>query len=163
MAAKEISRKQNWEKAHKMLNSSLQQEIYLMREILATLHQEELCLLEHNHLKWDQVMEHQSDLILALRGQREIRIDATIELTKCTVRLEKTEMLPHNEESSCEILTKLDQLMALVERINLQNCRNAALFDQGKEKKNIPLYCTYPHPLHKKKRKNHIATYTQSG
>ncbi|NGX60453.1 MAG: hypothetical protein KR126chlam3_01627, partial [Chlamydiae bacterium] len=146
MAATEISRKKKWERAHKALNTALKKEIHLMREVLASLHQEELALLEVDHARWAKIMNHRSDLIVVLKNQRSARMDATVELTKCTVQLEKKEMLPHDEESSCEILTKLDQLMALLDRINLQNCRNDALFEQGNQKKKMPLYCPYPHP-----------------
>ncbi|NGX26594.1 MAG: hypothetical protein K940chlam6_00519 [Chlamydiae bacterium] len=163
MAATEISRKKKWERAHKALNTALKKEIHLMREVLASLHQEELALLEIDHARWAKIMNHRSDLIVVLKNQRSARMDATVELTKCTVQLEKKEMLPHDEESSCEILTKLDQLMALLDRINLQNCRNDALFEQGNQKKKMPLYCPYPHPLQKVRRKTHVATYTQKG
>lgn len=160
MAAGEISRKQKWEKAHRILNNALAKEIHLMREVLANLHQEELALLERSTTKWSRTMRHQSDLVLDLGKQRLLRIEATVELTKCTIQLNRTEMLPHDEESSCEILTKLDQICALIERINLQNCRNNALFEQRTQSRDLPLQCSYPHPLHKPGKKTSIATYT---
>ncbi|NGX59958.1 MAG: hypothetical protein KR126chlam3_01118 [Chlamydiae bacterium] len=163
MNALEISSKQKWENAHKTLNSSLKMEISMMREVLANLHQEELSLLENDHAAWAKVMCQRSEQIVLLRSHRFSRMDATVELTKCAVLLEKKEMLPHNEESSCEILSKLDQLIALLDRINLQNCRNEVLFHQRNQKKKAPLFCPYPHPLHKTRPKTRVATFTQKG
>lgn len=161
MAAIEISRKQKWETAHSVLNTALEKEIHSMREVLASLHQEELALLEGNDKAFTRVMRQRSDLIVDLIKERSDRMEATAQLTKCCVLLGKTEMLPHSEESSCSILTKLDQLVALLERTNLQNCRNEALFHQKKQKKHEPLLCKYPHPLHRVRRKMRVATYTQ--
>jgi len=160
MAATEISRKQKWNAAHSVLDSTLEKEIHSMREVLASLHQEELALLEGNDRAWMRVIHQRSDLVVNLVKERSDRMDATAQLTKCAVLLGKTEMLPHSEESSCSILTKLDQLIALLERTNLQNCRNEALFHQKRQKKQEPLLCKYPHPLHRVRRKMRVATYT---
>lgn len=162
MSAGEISSKQKWEKAHKILNQSLEKEIHLMREVLSNLHQEEMALLEKNQAKWKKVMRQRSDLVVDLSRQRLHRMEATVELTKCCVRLGRQEMLPHDEESSCEILTKLDQIFALLDRTNLQNCRNSALFEQEREKGNYPLLCPFPHPLQKSRKKTRVATYPLS-
>jgi hypothetical protein len=161
MAALKISRKEKWENAHKILHSSLSSEIRSMREVLASLHQEELALLHGEESRWAQVMQERSELVVTLANQREVRMQATTELTKCAISLGKKELLPHSEESSCSILSKLDQHTALLERINLQNCRNEALFYQKKQKKGAPLVCTYPHPLHRVRKKVRVATYAQ--
>lgn len=163
MSAGEISSKKKWEKAHKILNQALAKEVHLMREVLSNLHQEELALLEKNQSKWKKVMRSRSDLVLDLGKQRMDRMKATVELTKCCIILNREEMLPHDEESSCEILSKLDQIFALLDRTNLQNCRNAALFDEQKEQKNHSLQCPFPHPLHKTRKKTRVATYPISG
>ena len=123
------------------LFKSLHKEIHLLREVLTNLHQEELALLEHAHARWSHVMEHRSDFVAQLRRLR--------------LKREKLEL---EEDLSIETLHQLDQLFALIERINLQNCRNDALFDQMKGKAKAPLSCAYPHPL-KRKRKPSIATY----
>ncbi len=143
------------------LNNALKNEIELMRELLSNLHQEELALLENDKRRFAEVMDERSDHVLSLKELRHKRLAATAELTKFAAALGKKEILPLHEEASCEILSKLDQIIALMERINLQNCRNDALFDQSKQKQEIPLQCSYPHPLHKTVRKTKVATYTQ--
>lgn len=161
MTAREIPGKKNSKSPHRNLVSALKKEVSLMRELLANLHQEELCLLEGNFDKWCTIAQERSDWILQLQSQRSSRMDATVELAKWAVFEGKTELLPAEEASSCDILSQLDQVIALLERLNLQNCRNDALFEQVKEKKELPLYCSYPHPLHQKKRKISTATYTE--
>lgn len=162
MASTEISSKQNWEATHEALNLALKKEIEIMREVLANLHQEELSLLESDALQWQKVMQDRSNFVMQLHNLRLERMTTTETLTKLAVILGKEEILPTNEASSCEVLTQLDQLTALLERTNLQNCRNDALFDQVRQKEELPLYCNYPHPLHtKKKRKTSVATYTR--
>lgn len=143
------------------LNNALKSEIELMRELLSNLHQEELALLERDKRRFAEVMDERSDHVLNLKELRAKRLAATVELTKLAVSLGKKEILPLLEEASCEILSKLDQIIALMERINLQNCRNDALFDQSKQKQDLPLQCSYPHPLHKNVKKTKVATYTQ--
>lgn len=162
MTASPISSKEKWEKAHLNLNANLEKEIHLMREILASLHQEELALLESDFQRFSKIMKERSDYILQLKDQRQKRMNSTTLLTKIAVEQQRLEILPPEEESSCDVLTKLDQLIALSERINLQNCRNDALFDQARQKKVLPLECPYPHPLHAKPRKRpSIATDTE--
>lgn len=152
----------NWEKVYFCLNDALKIEIEVMRELLANLHQEELALLENDKRRWAKVIGERSDHVLSLKEIRNKRILATEELAKLSASLGKKEILPLHEEASCEILSKLDQVFALLERINLQNCRNDALFDQAKQKQEIPLQCSYPHPLHQKApRKKKVATYTE--
>jgi len=162
MTARQISSKEKWENAHLDLNASLEKEIHLMREILANLHQEELALLESDFQRFEEIMAERSDFILQLKQQRQARMDTTAILTKIAVEQQRLELLPPEEESSCEVLTKLDQLIALSERTNLQNCRNDALFDQAKQRTELPLECPFPHPLHAKPRKKpSVATDTQ--
>lgn len=161
MASIPNSGKEKLEMIHFSLNSALKNEIELMRELLANLHQEELALLENDKHRWAQVMEERSDHIVNLKEIRHQRICATEDLSRHTTFVEKGEILPVQDERSCEIFSKLDQLLALLERINLQNCRNDVLFDQSKQKQDLPLQCTYPHPLHREKRKTKVATYTR--
>ena len=164
MTTTEISSKKKWEKAHPILSFCLEKEIRLMREVLTTLHQEELALLEHEMRRWKKEIRHLSDLIVDLKGLREKRIAATKELTLLRDQLNREELFPAEEESSCEILSKLDQIMALISRINLQNCRNGALFEQVKKSNHAPLSCLYPHPLHQPKRKKtSVATCSKKG
>ncbi len=148
MTAESISSKEKWERAHIELNTLLEKEIYLMREILASLHQEELALLQSNFRRFNQIMSERSDFVMKIGKQRQERVNSTASLTKIAIQQKRVGILPPEEASSCDVLTKLDQLIALSERINLQNCRNNALFDQAKQKRALPLKSPYPHPLH---------------
>ncbi len=143
------------------LNNALKYEIELMRELLSNLHQEELALLENDRHRWGKVMEQRSDHILSLKVIRHTRLKATEELAKLASDQGRKELIPVYDEGSCEILSKLDQIFALLDRINLQNCRNDVLFEQSKQKQELPLQCPYPHPLHKSVRKTKVATYNQ--
>lgn len=159
MASSKISSKEKWEKAQALLERTLKKEIGMMREVLANLHQEELALLERDTRSFLSVMKDRSDLVMQLISSRRKRLSASDSLEELAKSEGRKELLPANEESSCEILTKLDQVIALLERINLQNCRNDALFTQAREARALPLECAYPHPLHKKKRSQSVATY----
>lgn len=159
MAFKEISGKEN---PHIPLNLALKKEVELMREVLANFHQEELSLLEGDLLRWVNIMHERSDFVLQLQEIRTKRMDFTSNLVRTIVLEGKSELLPSDEETSCEILSQLDQVIALLERINLQNCRNDVLFEQAQQKKEFPLHCSYPHPLHSPKRKPSVKTYTQT-
>lgn len=152
MTSIEISSKQKWDKTQLELNAILKKEIELMREVLANLHEEELSLLERDLKKWATIMDTRSELVMQLLSLRQKKTVTITTLEKLALLLSKKEILPAQEESSCEILSQLDQLLALLERTNLQNCRNDALFDQAKKKEELPLYCSYPHPLHQPKR-----------
>lgn len=162
MTAKQISGKEKWQGAHHDLQRALEKEIHLMREILASLHQEELALLEQDFKRFGEVMEARSDLVVEVRDQRNQRMDLTCALTKLGVEQQRSELLLPEEESSCTTLTKLDQLIALADRTNLQNCRNEALFEQARQQESLPLHCPFPHPLHaKKRRRPPVATKTR--
>ncbi|NGX39808.1 MAG: hypothetical protein KR126chlam1_01141 [Chlamydiae bacterium] len=162
MTAAEISSKKKYKRVLNTIQGFLVKEIELMREMLANLHQEELSLLENDKRTWARIAEERSDLVVNLKGLREGRHALGIQLEALSIELKQTELFPAKDESSCEILSILDQLLALMDRTNLQNCRNDALFIQAAQKESSPLSCTYPHPLHQsehKRRKTSVATY----
>jgi len=138
--------------AREELKNALQREISLMREILSNLHEEELALLSRDLKGWDRVMANRSDMVAELHLLRIKRLEATAVLqgkapeTKPLSEIPLDQLIPLEDESSCELFTLLDQLIALMDRLNLQNCRNDQLFDQTKQIKELPLYCSYPHP-----------------
>ena len=161
MTGDELGIKKKWDKAHLTLNSALEKEIRMMREQLANFHQEELALLEQNLPQWRQIAIERSENTLELKELRSLRMQATEELTKVSVHLEK-ELLPEEDETSCEILTKIDQIVALTDRMNLQNCRNENLFEQVKHRETLTLSCQVPHPLHTaRRRQTPVATRTK--
>lgn len=164
MSSSKIPNKGKWEQAHELLKKALKKEINLMRELLANLHQEELSLFERDRKNWQVITDLRSDLIVKLSDIRKKRMGASTEIQQMAPIKKAGESFPFHEEDSCEILTLLDQLFALIERINLQNCRNEVLFDQSKHLEELPLYCNYPHPLQQQQQKQTrpktaIATY----
>lgn len=159
MASWQIPDKEKWKLAHELLKKALKKEVSLMRELLANLHQEELSLFERDKKNWEIIFELRSDIVVKLFEVRKKRLGASFEIEQQVSLKKIQEKFPFEEEDSCEILTLLDQLFALIDRINLQNCRNDVLFDQSKHMEELPLYCNYPHPLQQKQRpKTSIAT-----
>lgn len=157
MTSAEISCKEKWELANEQLNQIFECEIHLMREILTTLHQEEFSLLENNRASLRKVLSQRSDLVCDLAKKRVERMEATAELTKAALFHRQKEI------ASFEIHSKLDQITALIEKSNLQNCRNDALFQERKQREKSPLTCPFPHPLHRARRRPRIATFTKKG
>ncbi|NGX45252.1 MAG: hypothetical protein K940chlam2_00397 [Chlamydiae bacterium] len=131
------------------LKKTLQLEISLMRELLSNLHEEELALMSSNRQDWDQVMKRRSDMVLnlqELRIQRRVATGEVLDRGESPLDVPLEQLIDPDDEDSCELTSLLDQLLALIERLNLQNCRNDQLFDQTKYLEKPPLYCSYPHP-----------------
>ena len=131
------------------LKNTLQLEISLMRELLSNLREEELALLSSNLKEWEQVMARRSDMVLhlqTLRNQRHAATSKVLEGEQYPLDVPLEKLIAPDDEDSCALTSLLDQLLALVERLNLQNCRNDQLFDQTKHFEELPLYCSYPHP-----------------
>jgi flagellar biosynthesis/type III secretory pathway chaperone len=131
------------------LKKTLQLEISLMRELLSNLREEEVALMSSDLKDWGQVMARRSDMVLSLQELRIERRAVTGQVLEegegpLDIPLEK--LISPDDEDSCELASLLDQLLALIERLNLQNSRNDQLFDQTKHLETPPLYCTYPHP-----------------
>jgi hypothetical protein len=95
------------------LQSSMKQEIGAMREMLANMHQEELCLIAHDQKAWTQVMMDRVSLLARLSELRSERL-------QCAKKLENLQDLA---ELDCEILSMRDQLASLVEKMNQQQHR----------------------------------------
>jgi len=160
--------KKTWNEAHDHLKFIMQKEIHIMREILANMHQEELCLLLNDKGSWNQVMQQRSVLIERLSTLRAERISTTEEIEHMASAKTKNkslsleQILPTDDENTCEILSLRDQLMALIERMNTQNCRNEYLFHHVEH---LPPLSLSSEPLfpqsvpERQKRKAAIATY----
>ena len=157
-----------WRQAHDTLKISMQNEIGIMREILANMHQEELSLQMYDKDSWTLVMKERSELIEQLGDLRSKRIQASKNLEDLASNGKKgreialEQMLPIEDENTCEILTLRDQIMALIERMNFQNSRNQILFHEV-EHQFDKKHGTYPAlsqaPQQKPKRKTSVATY----
>jgi hypothetical protein len=162
------SRGRQWDEAHDQLKVSMQKEIGIMREILANMHSEELSLMLNDRGSWNYVMQERAQLIDRLSHFRMERIEATKKIKEmvCLNDAHKQasveDLLPTQEENSCEILSLRDQMMALMERINFQNCRNEVLFFQVEHQLDLPHHPS-GHPMQqqqaKSQKKASIATY----
>lgn len=111
-----------------------------MRDLLANLHQEELSLMMHDRASWNKVMEERAHIMEYLSSWRTMRMEALTKLSKYFKQepvLE--ELLPSQDENSCEVLSLRDQIVALMERMNNQNLRNQALYKQVEKNLTIPM------------------------
>jgi hypothetical protein len=117
----------NWNEAHAQLQQSMKREIETMREILANMHEEEMSLIRKDKHSWSLVMQKRTQLLAQLNDVRKVRLEATQKLESIAGdSLEKS--LPATDENSCETLFLRDQMLALIDRLNLQNSCNEALF-----------------------------------
>ncbi len=156
----------SWNQIQEQLKLAMQKEVNLMRELLANMHQEEMSLLMNDAPNWQKVMEERSEMILRLSHLRKQRDQMAIQFQELSKYKSKKlfEILKAGDELSGEILSLLDQILALTERTNLQNCRNDFLFHQELMPQNTPLHCPYPPPYLKPMparavRKTQLATY----
>lgn len=154
--------RERWNALHVELKTTMQKEISLMRELLANLHQEELSQMLQDSGTYNQLMAQRFDMIERLSSLRILRNETTKQIL-CILEIEKKpaaveQILPDNEEISCEILNLRDQLMALTEKMNRQQSRN----------QHLNAHPEYLHSLHRQaeaqsqiraKRKPIVATY----
>ena len=124
-----------WKQLHKSLQEALKKEVDTMREILANLHQEELCLVMNDQGSFNRLLQERDSLMTKLNSFKKNRIDIfhalRASLPETTgIKIEAPEDLACVlKEESCETLLLKDQQKAIIERINLQSSRNKALAD----------------------------------
>lgn len=152
---------EKWKEFQERLQASMKQEISTMRDMLANMRQEEASLLAGDKIAWNQIMIERSSLLSRLYQLRSERSLATTLLEA----MAEEAALPFDNflctQDNCEILSMREQLMALVEKMNLQNIRNHTL--EGREYGPICKdRCSYPPPgapVAAKRNKTTIATY----
>jgi hypothetical protein len=113
-----------WTELHTQLQELMKREIETMRQLLANLHQEEMFIVRKEKTYWNQLMEERGNLIHQLADLRQNRL-RTGESLGSNTALE--EILPPDNENSWEILALRDQILALLDRMNLQTSRNEML------------------------------------
>jgi hypothetical protein len=117
-----------WNRLHDELKIALQKEIALMRELLANLHQEELSMMLQDQGTHQQLILERSCMVEKLSLLRSTRHQATEKIFQFVgaknTSSDFDQILPHTDETSCEILSLRDQLMALTEKMNRQQSRN---------------------------------------
>jgi flagellar biosynthesis/type III secretory pathway chaperone len=152
---------ENWKVFHERLQASMKQEIGAMREMLANMRQEEVCLLAGDKTAWNNLMIERSSLLARLYELRSQRFQATelLESIAKDTEISFEHLLCLDDEDGCEIFTMREQLTALVEKMNQQNLRNSSLegreYSLAKEKHSFPQSAVES----VKKAKTTIATY----
>ncbi len=119
-----------WTQHHTDLQNLMKKEIDAMRELLGNLHQEEMLILQKETAYWTQLMEERGHLIEHLSHLRQDRmyitgILETMNQAHANVPLEQ--LVPPDNENSWELLAQRDQILALLDRMNLQCSRNEML------------------------------------
>ena len=120
-----------WNVAHDQLKDSMQREIGIMREVLANMLQEELSIQLNDEGGLDQILSERSLMIERLGTLRQARLQATKKLEELGATQNGGKLLA-DDVNNCEILSLSEQIMALTERMNAQNCRNNLLFQHMK-------------------------------
>ena len=145
---------EEWTALHVQLQQTLQKEVSMMRELLANMHQEELSLLLNDQGSLSQLLHDRTQLIDHLSTLRTTRLETAERIEKMTGDKTPEQMFPIEEESSMEILSLRDQLMALTEQMNRQKSQNQYLIDHPTEAK-----LAAPQNTARAKRKASVATY----
>jgi hypothetical protein len=150
---------ENWQSLHVSLKDDLQKEIYLTRELLSNMHQEEVSLMLHDNGGLEQILQQRSQMLEKLSSLRLHRQETTQKIEKIVSAHHAPsldDVLPPHEEISTEILSLSDQLMALTERMNRQQSQNQRLAEHPDHNRYPPLQ---PSPQTRPKRKASVATY----
>lgn len=144
------------------LQATLQQELYLSRELLANLHQEELSLILQDQGSWNQVMSDRAPMMERLSDLRTKREELAHQMLSLSGKKETTpleELLPLTEMISYEIVNLRDQLIVLTERLNRQHHRNQHILELPEPLRHLPPSpSALPQPQ-RPKRKVSVATY----
>lgn len=146
-----------WIKLHERVKETLKKEVHIMRELLANMHQEELSLLLNDQGSLHELQSQRAVIVERLSSLRSIRMEATEQIEKivaqeATPTLDR--ILPAEEETSTEILSLRDQLMALTEQLNRQQTQNQYLTDHPDHTRCMPMQSAQ-----RAKRKASVATY----
>lgn len=128
-----MNNKEHWQQHSGKLEHSMQQEISAMREILANMHQEEVCLRKRDDELFHRILVDRTSLVSHLNDLRSERCEVLIELGK-HLQIKSTvpsleEVLVEDDEKNCELLLLQGQIHALSEKMQLQLEENQHLFD----------------------------------
>lgn len=125
------------------VQTSLEKEVDLLREVLSNMIQEESSLLSGNKAAWQELMQNRFHLMQQLKVFRNTSQEHLVGLK--------------NFELPCNITLLLDQLIALFNKINYQHTRNHMLAENFQHFIAIPHALDYPPlqiaPLNKEKKR----------
>lgn len=146
---------------HEQLEISMKMEIGAMREMLANMRQEEVCLLAGDQVAWNKIMIERSSLLARLYELRSLRVIATEQLEAWAkeAALSFETLLSTDERMNCEILSMREQLTSLIEKMNQQNVRNLILEGRKWEIRKDPYTPALVKASTSRKGKIGIATY----
>ncbi|MBI3236593.1 MAG: hypothetical protein HYZ48_02665 [Chlamydiales bacterium] len=120
-----------WDVLQNELRVILEKEVFLTRELLSNLHQEEISLMLQDTGTCHYLLQQRGSLVDRLGDLRSFRDktnDQILEILGKNLPLQvEEEIIPCPEEMGCEIISLRDQLVALTERMNLQKLRNQHL------------------------------------
>ena len=123
--------KDRWDDLQNELRVILEKEVFLMRELLTNLHQEEISLMLQDNGTCHYLLQQRSVLMERLCDLRSFRSRMNDQISEVLGKRPheeaEEEIIPHSEEMGCEIINLRDQLVALTERMNLQQMRNQHL------------------------------------
>ncbi|HEY2810168.1 MAG TPA: hypothetical protein VGJ00_02105 [Rhabdochlamydiaceae bacterium] len=126
------SKDQEWNTLHMELKETMQKEVHVMRELLANMHQEEISLMLNDQGSLQELLQQRSIIVERLSNLRTSRMDTTGKIEKIVAKENPPtpeRVLPTEEETSTEIFSLSDQLMALTEQMNRQKIQNQYLTD----------------------------------
>jgi flagellar biosynthesis/type III secretory pathway chaperone len=134
---------EKWTDIHQQLQDLMKKEIETMRQLLANMCQEEMFILRQETSLIQQLMEERAHLIDHLSSLRQNRLTTTEHLESIVQpnpegsSLEA--LLPLNNENSWNLLSLRDQMIALLDRMNLQCSRNEMLHHLATHQAILPL------------------------
>lgn len=119
----------SWNAMHEKLKESMKKEITTLREILANMHQEKELLILNDSANLEKILNERSDMLCRLDTLQSERLKAIKHLSEAAHldSLSLEQLLPLEEEESCETLLLQEQLTSLKEKIEEQSHENSFL------------------------------------
>lgn len=102
---------------HNLLQTQMQREVYLMRELLSNMHQEEISLMLHDGGSLQQILQQRSFLLEELSSLRLNKLETLNQIEHITPYL----------STPLEISSLGDQVTALNEKVHRQTTTNQRL------------------------------------
>ncbi len=150
-----------WNETHLQLQDAMKKEIETMREILGKMKEEEHFLVHKDKAAWHYTIEERNQLLSRLTEvqKQEQKLASSLQqmiLPQSGRELHPLEeILPRDDENRSETLSLRDQILALIDRMNLQSSRNEMLLELAKYREKYPVH---PQEQPEKKGKIFLAT-----
>ena len=127
----------SWNDTHLQLQDAMKKEIETMREILGNMKEEEHFLVHKDKAAWHYTIQERTQLFNRLTEVQKNEQKLAISLQQMVLPHSGNELrsleeiLPRDDENRSETLSLRDQILALIDRMNLQSSRNEMLFVLG--------------------------------